>query len=210
MTKSEGWGDLKLSGIYELYHGHRSTWLLNLGLSLPTGSTNEEDFIPGPGETRLPYPMQIGSGTWDLLPGITYLGQANTWSWGAQLSGVIRLGENDEGYTLGNVGQLTAWGAYKWNDQLSTSLRITGKAWGDIDGRDEKLRLAPSVVPTADPRRRGGEEIDLSLGVNVRMPGKLLKGQRLAAEIGVPVYRSLDGPQLSTDWFFNLGWQWAF
>ncbi|MDA7614523.1 transporter [Verrucomicrobiales bacterium] len=112
LTKSEGWGDLKLSGIYELYHGHRTTWLLNLGLSLPTGSTSEEDFIPGPGETRLPYPMQIGSGTWDLLPGITYLEQADTWSWGAQLSGVIRLGENDEGYTLGNVGQLTAWGAY--------------------------------------------------------------------------------------------------
>ena len=132
LTKSEGWGDLKLSGIYELYHGHRTTWLLNLGLSLPTGSTSEEDFIPGPGETRLPYPMQIGSGTWDLLPGITYLGQADTWSWGAQLSGVIRLGENNEGYTLGNVGQLTAWGAYKWNDHVSTSLRATGKAWGAL------------------------------------------------------------------------------
>lgn len=210
LTKSEGWGDLKLSGIYELYHGHRTTWLLNLGLSLPTGSTSEEDFIPGPGETRLPYPMQIGSGTWDLLPGITYLGQADTWSWGAQLSGVIRLGENNEGYTLGNVGQLTAWGAYKWNDHVSTSLRVTGKAWGDIDGRDEDLRLAASVVPTADPRRRGGEETDLSLGINVKMPGRFLSGQRLAAEIGVPIYRSLDGPQLSTDWFFNLGWQWAF
>ncbi|MDA7525656.1 hypothetical protein N8586_05265 [Verrucomicrobiales bacterium] len=93
---------------------------------------------------------------------------------------------------------------------MSTSLRVTGKAWGDIDGRDEDLRLAASVVPTADPRRRGGEEIDLSLGINVKMPGRFLSGQRLAAEIGVPIYRSLDGPQLITDWFFNLGWQWAF
>ena len=209
-TEAEGWGDLKLTGIYELYHGERSALLLNLGLSAPTGSTSKEDVIPGLGKTRLPYPMQIGSGTWDLLPGLTYLSQSDDWSWGAQLSGVIRLGENDEGYSLGNVGQVTGWSAYRWSDMVSTSLRVTGKAWGDIDGRDRSLLVGPAVVPTADPGLRGGEQIDLSLGINLLVPSGALKGHRIAAEVGMPVYRSLDGPQLSADWFAQLGWQWSF
>ena len=37
-----------------------------------------------------------------------------------------------------------------------------------------------------------------------QMPGHFLSGQRLVAEIGVPIYRSLDGFQLSTDCYFNL------
>ena len=210
VTKSEGWGDLKLTGIYELYHGPSHAFLLNLGLSFPTGATDEKDDIPGPGNTRLPYPMQIGSGTWDLLPGITYLGQNHSWSWGAQLSGTVRLGRNDEGYSLGDVGQLTAWGAYRWSDFLSTSLRVTGKSWGNIEGEDEDLVIAPAVVATADPNLRGGDQIDLSFGLNFFLPSGPLKGHRLAAEIGVPIYRDLDGPQLTPDWMLTLGWQWAF
>jgi hypothetical protein len=29
----------------------------------------------------------------------------------------------------------------------------------------------------------------------------------LAAEVGVPVYQDLNGPQLETDWTFSIGWQ---
>ncbi len=210
VTESEGWGDLKLTGIHELYHGPGRALLLNLGLSFPTGSIDEEDEIPGLGQTRLPYPMQIGSGTWDLLPGITYLEQQGDWSWGAQLSGVLRLGRNDEGYSLGETGQLTAWGAYRVNDSVSTSLRLTGRAWGNIDGHDDDLRVPSTVVPTADPDLRGGRQIDLSWGVNFYMRSGVLKGQRLAVEAGLPIYRDLDGPQLTPEWQLTLGWQWAF
>lgn len=210
VTQTDGWGDLKLTGIYELYHGPGRALLLNLGLSFPTGSVEEEDRIPGLGTTRLPYPMQLGSGTWDLLPGITYLAQYPDWSWGAQLSGQIRLNENDEGYSLGDSGQLTTWAAYRINDAWSASLRLTAKAWGNIDGRDEELRLPSSAVPTADPDLRGGHQVDLSLGVNYFISSGPLKGQRLALEAGLPIYRDLDGPQLTTEWQLALGWQWAF
>jgi len=116
VTRYSRWGDLKLNSIHILYHYINTTLLANLGLSI---SIDAEDTIPGPGKTRLPYPLQLGSGTWNFMPSLTLLGQEETWSWGVQLSGVIRLGEKNEGYTLGNVGQLTTWSAYKCNDIIT-------------------------------------------------------------------------------------------
>ena len=29
-------------------------------------------------------------------------------------------------------------------------------------------------------------------------------------EAGVPVYQSLDGPQLELDWYGSVGWQFSF
>ena len=62
----------------------------NVGLSFPTGSINERDKNPMSmgNNVRLPYPMQNGSGTYDFLPGLTYIGKQEVWSWGAQASGV--------------------------------------------------------------------------------------------------------------------------
>ncbi len=90
-------------------------------MSFPTGSIDKKDDTPMGSNQQLPYPMQLGSGTFDLLPGITYLGQHNDISWGAQVSGVIRLGENDRDYRLGNRFDATAWGAYDWFNWVSTS-----------------------------------------------------------------------------------------
>lgn len=42
--------------------------------------------------------MQLGSGTYDALPGITYLAQYGQFSWGAQATATIRLGGNDRDY----------------------------------------------------------------------------------------------------------------
>ena len=78
-TKSDGPGDLKLSGLFRLLE-REGTWglHLNAGLNFPTGGLSHKDHVPVPmmgfQKRRLPYPMQIGSGTWDLLPGLTYNG----------------------------------------------------------------------------------------------------------------------------------------
>jgi len=154
--------------------------------------------------------MQLGSGTFDLLPGLTYNGQTPEWSWGAQASGVVHLGENEDNYTLGNAAALTAWGARKWTEWLSTSLRLDGRTWKDIDGADEDLPApGAGVVPTAEPDLRGGSRIDALLGLNFHGRGGSVAGHRLAFEVGVPVYQNLDGPQLETDWSFTLGWQFS-
>lgn len=212
--ESEGLGDISLTAMRRLTPvtaAHQG--FASIALSVPTGSITEEDDMPhGPGGApiamRMEYPMQLGSGTYDLKPGLTYLGQSDRWSWGAQGIATIRLGENDQGYTLGNRSDLTGWIAYGWNQALSTSLRLAFASWGNIDGRDE--RISPDMSPAADPRAQGGERVDIGLGANIYLPGGALQGHRLGAEVLLPVTQRLDGPQLETDWAAVLGWQYAW
>lgn len=207
-TNSEGFGDIKLTALYKVLDQSQQRLHLNIGMSFPTGSIEERDNTPAGDDQILPYPMQIGSGTFDLLPGITYLGQSNNWSWGSQAIATLRLGENSNDYRLGNQLMLTGWTAYNWTDWLSTSIRLNGQTWGNIDGSDS--RLNPMMIPTADPDRRGGTQLNLGFGVNLYAPSGNLQGSRLAIEFELPLYRSLDGPQLETDWRLTAGLQAVF
>ena len=66
------------------------------------------------------------------------------------------------------------------------------------------------MLATAAANLRGGDRLDLLAGVNFIGAAGVLKGQRLFAEFGVPVYQNLDGPQLETDWIATLGFQLRF
>jgi hypothetical protein len=206
-TESGGLGDIGVSALVRLFNAERQAAHLNLGVSVPTGSTDEMDVTPAssPDEAILPYPMQTGSGTWDLTAGATWLGQGDDASWGAQGTGTFRLGENDRGYHLGHRGQATAWGARRFSRWLSASGRLAFDIRGDIEGADEALN--PMMVPTADPDLRAGRRLDGGLGLNFEVPEGPLDGQRLAAELLVPLWQDLDGPQLETDWRLVLGWR---
>ena len=209
-TSSEGLGDIKFSGLFKAIDwGNNNNIILNFGLSFPTGSIDKKDDTPMGPDQQLPYPMQLGSGTWDLLPGVTYNGRQGNIGWGGQVMGVVRLGENDRDYTLGNRLNITTWTDYNINYWVSTSFRLDWGFWGNIDGADPALN--PAVVPTADPDLRGGNRLDALVGLNfVNQAGpKWLKGQRLAFEFGIPVYQDLDGPQLETDWILLFGWQYT-
>ena len=210
-TRSSGIGDTKVSGLIKLYEDATHHIHAHVGVSLPTGSITEKDDVLTPmganPRLRLPYPMQLGSGTFDLLPGITYTGKAGAVGWGAQYSGTIRLGENDEDYTLGDEHRLTGWMSYLFSPWISVSGRLAAKTMKTIDGQDPRI-VAP--VQTADPNNQGGDRIDFLVGVNLVGQTGLLRGQRIAAEFGVPVHQNLNGPQLETDWLFTLGYQYAF
>ena len=181
---------------------------LNAGISMPTGSVNERGDTPAGADQKLPYPMQLGSGTWDLLPGVTYLGQTEDWSWGFQPMGTLRLATNSEGYRLGRRIDMSLWGARRFSDWLSTSLRLGSSIWFNAFGSDPELN--PAMVPTADPNRRGGERLDLLFGFNTYVPRGLFRSVRFAVEGGFPIYQSLDGPQLQTDYMVTAGLQYTF
>lgn len=212
-TDSDGWGDTRLTALYRLYETPRNNLHLNLGVSLPTGSITEQGQVLAPTGARpvlrLPYSMQLGTGTYDLLPGITYYGNdGGKWSWGAQFNAEIRLeDENDESYSWGNKTQMTAWGAYEWEKWVSTSLRLTMSDMDEIDGQDP---LITAPVQTADPDNFGGNIIEAGFGVNFIVPRGPLVDHRFAVEANVPIHRDLNGPQLETDWTITLGWQYAF
>jgi hypothetical protein len=207
-TQSEGFGDLRLIGGYDVYNMGSHTINLSAGLSFPTGSTDERDDTPAAPEQLLPYPMQIGSGTFDLLPGITYTGRSEDWSWGGQFNAVVRLGENGDDYTLGNIYNASIWGARRWSDWVSSSVRLTGEVVENIDGADP--RLNPMMVPTADPNLRAGNFLSVGLGLNFMVPSGPVAGVRLSVEGTVPIVQDLDGPQIERDYMILAGLRKAF
>lgn len=212
-TESAGFGDTTVAAIVGLDDGSNEHRQINvsLGLSIPTGSIGERDQILTPtGATpspRLPYPMQLGSGTFDLKPAATARTRMGKVSVGGQLSGVIRLGENDARYSFGNKYEATAWAAYEPAPWMSVSARLRGASIGKVDGQDP---LIAAPVQTADPENQGGEVIEALVGVNFAGQHGLIKGHRLAIEIGKPLYRNLNGPQLETDLTLRVGWQKTF
>ena len=207
-TETVGIGDVKLSALVGVAESGRQRWYLNLGVSLPTGQIDERGDTPVSEDVQLPYPMQLGSGTWDLMPGVTWLGQGDRWSWGAQAIGTVRIGTNERGYALGNRIAATTWGSWLLSDNASAALRLGMDSWGNIDGADSVLN--PAMAPTANPVLRAGIRLNAGVGLNLYGRGDIVGGHRLALEFLVPVYQHLDGPQVETDWTVMFGWQKSF
>lgn len=199
---TEGVGDVKLAGIYDLWSSSVQQVLLNLAVSLPTGSIDEENATGN----RLAYPMQLGSGSYGLVPGVTYAGFSSGWGWGAQAKATIPLNENKYDYTLGNRYDLQGWLLRDLCRSSAVSLRLNGWHRENIDGADPTLITNPTMSsPGHDPDLRAATRIDLLAGIDYR------KGVvRLAIEGGVPVYQHLDGPQLEAEWMAFGSAQFSF
>lgn len=205
-TKSNGIGDIKLSGLYSLYNNNNTRFLFNAGISIPSGSINKKDDTPSNNHQKLPYPMQLGSGTYNFLPKFTYSDFKNSWSWGGQLGAVIHLGQNDNHYSFGDKYNLTIWQGYKINNKLTSSIRLNGKIWENIDGLDPELNVMMS--PAARSDLRSGKEVELLFGINFVPNNKY--NVILSLEAGGPIYQKLDGPQLKNDYLFTIGSQITF
>lgn len=210
-TDSQGWGDTKVSALIPIVEQGDHKVHLNAGLSLPTGSIDEKDDVLTPMNTRptlrMPYAMQLGSGTYDLEPGVTYNGRDGLLSWGAQYKAVVRLGENDEDYSLGDKHEVSGWGAYRVLPWMSTSLRLTARTEDSIDGADSEIR-AP--IQTANPDNYGGDFVDLAVGANLVGQHGAIRGQRLGAELSTPIYEDYNGVQMEMDWMLTVAYQFSW
>lgn len=204
-TRSSGIGDSSLTALIKLHETKTSSLHAGIGVLLPTAEIEETDLIPPAGGVRrLPYPMQLGAGSWGLLPSLTYNSHLENWSYGGQAKGTIMLDDNSEDYRLGDRFEATAWIAKPLGEQFSTSLRATFSKWGNISGADP---LIAGPVPTTRTDLRGGSKFDLSLGVNFF---ETSSGVRAAAEIGKTLWQDLDGPQLGSDYWVTLGLQYGW
>ena len=182
---------------------------LSYGLSLPTGSIDEEDFLPAVGaDARLPYPMQLGSGTFDPSIGALYLGYTGNYYWGTQVVATMRTGDNDNGYRLGNRFALESWISRAWTDSTSTFLRLDTSRVENIHGADSTLN--PMMVPTADPARQAKTSVNLHLGFDFNVGSGTANDHTISVEFTRPIYQDLDGPQLETKGITRLAWQFVF
>jgi nitrous oxide reductase accessory protein NosL len=204
--RTSGPGDTELRGIFKV-DDHLTA---SLGLGIPTGDT-EQEFVTMGKRFRAPYDMQLGSGTVDLKPALTYnaLSGDALWNWGGQASYTYRAGHNGNGYSLGDSAKVTGW-LQRALGPAATWLRFAYNYTGRINGSDPEIdKLLDPVTgastPDADPNNYGGHRIDGFVGVSYTY-GPF----SLGVEGGIPLYQYLNGLQLQNSWYLTAGVQGMF
>ncbi|HET6879150.1 MAG TPA: hypothetical protein VFI31_03280 [Pirellulales bacterium] len=197
-------GDVSLWALYALKRWQHQQIHLNLGISVPTNLLQTLNNFSVPGSLHLSYPIRVGSGSYELLPGFTYRGQTEKWTWGLQSIATVPMGHNRYGYEVGNQIDINAWGFRRLSKAFAASGRLHGMAWGNVRGMDP--RLTPSLVETNTPGLQGGTRVDLLFGGQYYIPWVRVPGNWLSIESGCPVYQTLHGPQPRATWLLNAGW----
>jgi opacity protein-like surface antigen len=210
-SATQGWGDTSVQGLIRLYQDDIHHVHANLGLSLPTGSIDQQIIHLHPSalyfSKRAYFGLQLGTGTYDSLFGLTYTGKLNAWSWGLTYRGRVALGVNDAGYLRGPWNEINAWGGYEVLPGLSATGRVAATIWDRIRGQDYQIAGAQQGTI---PDYQGGERVRLlgGLDYHVAFPG--FKPIRIAVEAGAPVYQRLNGPQLGESWELNTALGFGF
>ena len=209
-TETSGWGDTSFSSLISFLNTPEHKVHAIVGLTLPTGDVKQTDDILTPMNmrptVRVPYPMQLGSGTIDPIVGLSYSGFGERLAWGAQWRSVFRIDDNDEGYRLGDEHRVTGWLSLLLTEPVSISARLEYFDRGNIEGIDPSI-MGP--VQTADPDRQAAERVDLGIGVNFAGQGALA-GWRIGIEYLTAIEQDLAGPQLETDQQLIVGVQKSF
>jgi nitrous oxide reductase accessory protein NosL len=204
--RTSGIGDTELRGIYKI----NNCVFGSLGLGIPTGDINQNFTTMGM-KFRAPYDMQLGSGTFDLKPAITYsaLSDDAQWNWGGQAGYTYRIARNENDYSLGDNAKVTGW-LQRALGPAATWLRLAYNYTGRIDGRDPEIDklLDPMIgapTPGADPGNYGGNRLDGFLGASYSAGAF-----SIGVEAGIPLYQDLNGLQLKNDWYLTAGIQGMF
>lgn len=207
---SKGLADIKLHALYGLVKTGSHQLIATMGVSLPTGSIGLRGAPEDPmyANQQLPYNMQLGSGTVDLLPGLSYLYSKDVLNVGAQVTGSLRPFYNAHQYHLGNDLTMNTWLGYQWWGFLGTSLRAEGNLSGHIKGMDPTIYLYNE--PAANPYNYGGKRLTTYAGLYLRTRSGALSNQMIAVEYGLPVYQNLNGIQMPVKQMINASWSLTF
>ena len=200
-THNEGFDDMAAGALWLLEKDEDSEWIANLGFSVPTGDLNNTTTAAMGGmATRLPYPMRLGSGTFDARPGLTWKGYREDGGHGIQFQADLPIGTNYRDYSVGNTYSVSGWYSWLLGERVSTSVRFEGLMRENFSGADADLD--PAMSPMARTNMRGGDSVNLGLGLVWMWEG----GSRINFEWVKPFYQDLDGVQLETDFMMFTSW----
>lgn len=193
---SAGLGDTKLWALYRLW-GRRSAQLIVAGgVNVPTGNIRSNGVtLLGP-NTRLPYMMQLGTGTLDLMPALTFTNSRGPLFWGVNVEGAIPGHRNAHGYYYSPRVKSSAWMGYQWRQRLAASIRLEGSAGGKVQGYDSEIATLMFNDPCANAGNTGGKRAAVYLGFQAKPLPRLLPGAKLQFEWGMPFYQNLNGVQM--------------
>jgi len=192
--KSSGLGDTKLYLLYNLLGSCNQHLVLGAGVSLPTGNIDAKGATNLGSNSILDYNMQLGTGTYNLLPSLVYTAQLNHFTFGAAFQSNIKLGVNSHNYSWGNEYSFSPWSACKIASWASVSLRGEAYYMSEMYGYDAAINQSASSDPTANVYNYGSRKVVNALaGINLYAPASFLQGIHLLVEYGMPVYQNLGG-----------------
>ena len=203
-TTSDVLGDVSIRGLFRLLEMDEYRLSLTLGGTVPTGKLGKR----GPTATGtgvLPFSMQGGSGSPDILAGGTFQVQNDVASVGIQFNSVIRFMDNWADYRLGNRYDVSVWGAYNLSDWVSFSLRGFFERWNRIEGSESRTNGLED--PLAESFFQGGERVVIPFGFNLYLREGNAAGHRLSVELYYTVHEDLNAFQPSMDRTLVLSWQ---
>ena len=200
VLESKGIGDIALLSRYKMHRSAVSSASVGAGISFPTGSINKLGDTPRDGTgslERLPYTMQIGSGTYDFLAIVSYERDAGNWAFGANGSATLRTGMNENNYRLGNNYGLEVTARFKGWAKIHPGLSVNIRTIDDITGQDETLHVPNSPFPfgasITNADNFGGEKAQV--GANVRVCFNDSCGLNINLKASIPIYQNLNGIQ---------------
>lgn len=194
-TSSRGMGDLSIAGLYKL--SGKSN--LKASLSIPTGEYDEKDHNMMGMKKVLPYPMQLGSGTYDLTLGYSFQEIHDDWSYGFQLNATKRFDYNSEDWRYGDRRELSAWVAKPVSQTVSLSFGLDVEHQDNINGKSSNRN---NMTPTWNEYFHSHLRVSSNIGLNFKLPNSK---SRIGIQCGVPIYEDVDGPQMDPDFKCNLG-----
>jgi hypothetical protein len=210
IMKTSGFSDTKIQFLYGLKKHKNYQIFASVGCNIPTGSIqvkgSSTDMMYS--NNRLPYGTQLGSGTFDFLPGVTYFYQKNDFSYNVQVSSTLRLGYNKIGYNLGNDVSFNSWFAYNWFENLSSSLRLEGNISNRIQGIDPTIYAFNE--PSSNRLNYGSKKIISFLGTTYKFQKGTLKNNRIGVEFGLPIKQNVNGIQMKQSQSINVSWSFTF
>ncbi|MFK5948491.1 MAG: DUF3570 domain-containing protein, partial [Methylococcales bacterium] len=212
-----GLGDTLFGGLVKVFSTDNQHIHLGVVGSAPTARIDVTfDSFINDGSQLQSFGMQLGSGTWDLKPSLTYIGNLGNWYWGAQATGTKRLQHRNKfGYVLGDEIEGSLWGGYRALDYLSFSVRNIYKAQSSIRGDVNRIIPVPlgqtaQLTPLENPANKGGQFWDIGLGMSLSVPNGEYAGHSLSIEWLQPVIHDLNGYQLERDGTLSVRWGYAF
>jgi hypothetical protein len=207
---SSGLADTKVYLMYNLLGNCMHRLVASAGTNIPTGSIMAKGGTLQSANDILPYNMQPGSGTFDLLPGLVYVGQTDRLSFGAATSACVRMSGNARGYRFGNEYSLSPWAAYKFLSWASFSLRGEMYHQDNMKGYDMAINQSSLNDPSADVRNYGRSRVSALGGLNFYFTTKHLKDARLLLEYGLPLWQNVNGIQMTSKGIVNIRVQYSF
>ena len=195
-----GIGDVTVSGHYSILsptNPYKPTVVLGAGFKAPTGSTAKTGTVVDAGDqvrAVAERAIQPGSGSWDAILSAYYLqhfGQFATF-----VNGTVRLPTRDAGYEFGTESMVNLGASYPVLPGLEAILQLNAR----ITGRDRSQEEAELFH-----QNTGGEYLFVTPGLRAQVSRDLL----LYGFVQMPVYRHVNGNQLTADWSISFGINYA-